>query len=71
MEDGEKVKLDVVVSQMYSDTTPEYYSMLVNNKEIKNQKIVLNKEQFRQFYKGQNLKIIIYKNSKMLISYTY
>jgi heme/copper-type cytochrome/quinol oxidase subunit 2 len=71
LEDGEKVELNVVVAQMYSDTTPEYYSMLVNNKEIKNQKIVLDKDQYRQFCKGQNIKIVIYKNSKILISYTH
>lgn len=68
-EEGEKQELDVVITKKVSDSSPEYYCMLVSNDTVRNLKIVLEKEQFRHFYIGQKLTIFIYRNSKVLHSY--
>ena len=53
---------------MYSEQTPEYYCMHVSSESVKNRKIVLDRDQFRQFREGQTLPISVFRHSKVLIS---
>jgi hypothetical protein len=68
LEGKEGLELTVKVTKKYSESTPEYYCILVSNETLKNQKIILDREQFKTFGEGQVLSIRVFKNSKILIS---
>jgi ABC-type multidrug transport system fused ATPase/permease subunit len=68
MQEGEKMKVDVVVTKKFADTKTDNYSMQVSSDSWKSKKIILERDQYNQFAEGQKLVIDIYKNSLMLVS---
>lgn len=68
LKEGEKMELDVVVTNKYADDKNGNYFMRVNSDTLKNKKIILAREQFNQFNQNQKLTIDVYKNSMILVS---